>query len=186
MYIDAGNANWRQPAEMAEMVAPYRNAPPIAQFGSVEASVKRAQALEPGMKVGFIAFPGTPYTSEHHYGVFMNGVTPLTSRLYKPVLIDAQTAQITDSRELPWYLTALLVSQPLHFGDYGGLPLQILWAVLDVITIVVLSSGLYLWWARRRVAPVVLAAEDGLPPEGAAMQAPPRRPSLDGATPQLK
>lgn len=43
------------------------------------------------------------------------------------------------------YLTALLVSQPLHFGDYGGMPMQILWALLDIATIVVLGSGLYLW-----------------------------------------
>ncbi|WP_229487531.1 PepSY-associated TM helix domain-containing protein [Pseudoduganella lutea] len=147
-----------QSTEMAEMVAPYRNAPPIAQFGSVEASVKRAQALEPGMKVGFIAFPGTPYTSEHHYGVFMHGDAPLTSRLYKPVLVDAQTTEVTDSRDLPWYLTALLVSQPLHFGDYGGPVLQFLWAVLDVLTIFVLGSGLYLW--LKRGVPVPVRATD--------------------------
>jgi uncharacterized iron-regulated membrane protein len=46
-------------------------------------------------------------------------------------------------------LTALLVSQPLHFEDYGGMPMQVIWAVLDVMTIVVLGSGLYLWWGRR-------------------------------------
>ena len=51
---------------------------------------------------------------------------------------------------MPWYLTALELSRPLHFGDYGGLPLKIIWAVLDLITIVVLVSGLYLWLARRR------------------------------------
>ena len=38
--------------------------------------------------------------------------------------------------------------QPLHFADYGGLPLKILWAILDLITIFVLVSGLYLG-ARR-------------------------------------
>jgi uncharacterized iron-regulated membrane protein len=47
--------------------------------------------------------------------------------------------------------SALLVSQPLHFGDYGGMPLKILWAVLDLITIAVLISGLYLWWKKRHV-----------------------------------
>ena len=62
----------------------------------------------------------------------------------------AQTAEITDSRELPWYVTALLVSQPLHFGDYGGMPMKILWALLDAITIVILGSGVYLWLARRK------------------------------------
>jgi len=41
------------------------------------------------------------------------------------------------------------VSQPLHFGDYGGLPLKIVWALLDLIAIVVLGSGVYLWLGRR-------------------------------------
>ncbi|WP_277052480.1 DUF4880 domain-containing protein [Zestomonas thermotolerans] len=54
--------------------------------------------------------------------------------------------------ERPWYMDALAMSQPLHFGDYGGRPMQILWALLDVLTIVVLGSGLYLWWVRRRAA----------------------------------
>jgi uncharacterized iron-regulated membrane protein len=30
------------------------------------------------------------------------------------------------------------------------LPLKILWAVLDLFTIVVLGSGLYLWLGKRR------------------------------------
>jgi uncharacterized iron-regulated membrane protein len=81
----------------------------------------------------------------------VRGETALTSKLLKPVLVDAESGQVTDVRDLPWYLTALLVSQPLHFGDYAGLPLKIIWALLDIITIVVLGSGLYLWWAKRRV-----------------------------------
>jgi len=42
------------------------------------------------------------------------------------------------------------LSRPLHFGDYGDLPLKILWAVLDLLTILVLGSGLYLWLGKRR------------------------------------
>ncbi len=30
-------------------------------------------------------------------------------------------------------MTTLLLSQPLHFGDYGGMPLKILWALLDLL-----------------------------------------------------
>jgi uncharacterized iron-regulated membrane protein len=47
-------------------------------------------------------------------------------------------------------VSALFVSRPLHFGDYGGLPLKILWALLDIVTILVLGSGVYLWLGRRR------------------------------------
>ena len=136
--------------QMSEMTAPYKGLPPPTKFASLQASVDAAQAREPNMRLGFIAFPGTDFSSPHHYGMFMRGDSPLTSRLFKPVLIDAQTAKLTDSREVPWYLATLLVSQPLHFGDYGGMPLKIIWLILDLITIVVLWTGLMLWWKKRK------------------------------------
>lgn len=134
--------------EVAEMVQPYKGQSPPSAFGSLQHSVDAALALEPGMAVGFIAFPGTTFSSPHHYGVFLRGDSAITSKLYKPVLVDARTSAVTDSRSLPWYVTALLLSQPLHFGDYGGRPMQILWALLDIATIIILCSGLYLWLRR--------------------------------------
>jgi uncharacterized iron-regulated membrane protein len=56
-------------------------------------------------------------------------------------------------------MNALLLSQPLHFGDYGGVPMQWLWAALDVLTIIVLGSGLYLWLGKRGPVRKVLAAD---------------------------
>ena len=137
-----------QYTEVAAMIAPYKGMPTPSKLGSMEKAMANATAAEPAMQVGFVAFPGTAFSSPHHYGIFMHGNQPLTSRLYKPVLVDAQTSEITDRRELPWYLTALLVSQPLHFGDYGGGWLQFLWAMLDIAAIVVLGSGIYLWLKR--------------------------------------
>lgn len=129
---------------------------------SVDQAVAAAREAMPGMKPSFVAFPGNPFSSKSHYAVFMRGETPLTSRLLRPALVEAETGKLTDSRELPLYAKALLVSQPLHFGDYGGMPLKIIWALLDVATIVVLITGLYLWVVRirrRRAArPVIRAA----------------------------
>jgi uncharacterized iron-regulated membrane protein len=118
----------------------------------------------------FIAFPGSFFTSKNHYAVFMRGASPLTSRLLKPALIDVETGKLTDSRELPWYVATLLVSQPLHFGDYGGLALKIVWAVLDVITILVLATGLYLWLRRRKsrvsITRMIAVSSQGPQPAG--------------------
>ena len=102
------------------------------------------------MTPSFVAFPGTVFSSKSHYIVFLKGDTPVTSRLLKPALIDAETGKLTDSRDMPWYVTTLFISQPLHFGDYGGMPLKILWALLDVLTIIVLGTGVYLWLRRRK------------------------------------
>lgn len=142
---------WRADS-LASMLAPYRDAPALTSRAPASSLLEIAAQAAPGMQPDFIAFPGTRFSSEHHYTVFMNGSSHLTSHLFTPVLIDAQTLQVTAVGERPWYMDALGLSQPLHFGDYGGRPMQILWAVLDVLTIIVLGSGLYLWWVRRRSA----------------------------------
>jgi uncharacterized iron-regulated membrane protein len=117
---------------------------------SVQAALETARHAVPGMNIISIAFPGNPFGSPYHYVLWSKGDSSLTSRLFTPVLVDASTGQLSAVVKMPWYLRALEVSRPLHFGDYGGMPLKILWAVLDLITIVVLGSGLYLWLARRR------------------------------------
>jgi len=111
---------------------------------------RNGTASATGYETGLRGVSRLIFSSKSHYGVFMRGNTPLTAKLLKPALIDAATGKLTDTRNLPWYVTALLISQPLHFGDYGGMPLKIIWAVLDVITIVVLITGLYLWLRRRQ------------------------------------
>jgi uncharacterized iron-regulated membrane protein len=139
-----------QSDQMADMIAPYKGLPPPTQLGSLQDSIETAKKAVTDMHLSFVAFPGSMFSSPHHYTVFMKGNTPVTSRLLRPALIDAQTAKLTDTREMPWYVKTLLLSQPLHFGDYGGLPLKILWTLLDLVTIVVLVSGLYLWIKRRQ------------------------------------
>jgi uncharacterized iron-regulated membrane protein len=163
-----------QATEIAAMLEPYKGAAPPTRLASMDAAVKLAESASPGMAVAFVAFPGTPFASPHHYGIYMRGNEAFSSRLYKPVLIDAQTGAITDQRELPWYLTALLISQPLHFGDYGGAWMQFLWALLDVATIIVLGSGLYLWVQRGRAAKRHAQAVA----QGAGMAAPAAAPAL--------
>jgi uncharacterized iron-regulated membrane protein len=140
---------WRT-NELASMVAPYGGKPPPSHTASLDLIVENATKAAAGTKVAFIAFPGTPFSSSHHFAAFMRGDEPLTSRLLKPVLLDAETADVVDTRELPFYLKALFLSQPLHFGDYGGMPLKIIWALLDSFTLVVIGSGLYLYLARWR------------------------------------
>jgi uncharacterized iron-regulated membrane protein len=144
-------AQWRNDS-LAAMVAPYKDAPPLTDRAPATRLLDIAKTTVPGAEPSFIAFPGSRFSSEHHYSVFMKGDTHLTSHLLTPVLIDAKHLTVTAIVSSPWYMDALLLSQPLHFGDYGGMPMKILWGVLDVLTIIVLGSGVYLWWVRRRAA----------------------------------
>ncbi|BEP63296.1 PepSY-associated TM helix domain-containing protein [Variovorax sp. V213] len=164
--------------QLSTLLAPYKNEPtvPVVQRASVQRSMEVALQQAPDMKLSFIAFPGTSFSSPHHTTFFMRGNEPFTSKLLQPVLVDAKTAQVTASPKMPWYLTALLVSQPLHFGDYGGMPMQIIWALLDIATIIVLGSGLYLWLKRGNTVPAPTAA--GRAPQQHGGQQPDPAPAM--------
>ncbi|GAA4807616.1 PepSY domain-containing protein [Olivibacter ginsenosidimutans] len=156
---------WQQ-GQLAEMTAPYSDAKPLHpdSLYSLELATKTAVKAAPHMGLRIIAMPGTMFTSKHHYAVFMKGNTPLTSRLLMPALVDAKTGKLTDMRKMPWYVNALFLSEPLHFGDYGGLPLKMVWALLDIITIAILITGLYLWVSRLKASKAQLARLDNKSP----------------------
>jgi uncharacterized iron-regulated membrane protein len=140
---------WRTNA-LADLTAPYKGRERPETMSSLQSAVDQTKAAAPGRWVQFVAFPGSSYSTNHHFTVFLQGDTILTKHIITPALIDAETGAFADMREMPWYNQALQLSKPLHFGDYGGLPLKILWAVLDIATIVILGSGIYLWLGRKR------------------------------------
>jgi uncharacterized iron-regulated membrane protein len=150
-----------QLTELAEMTKAYagKGAVPPERYGSIDRAMAAARQEIPGNNPQFIAFPGGAFSSQHHYAIFFQGDTPLTERLLTSALVDAETGQFTDARPMPWYVKALALSQPLHFGDYGGLPLKILWAISTAFTIVALGSGLYLWLGKRRAGTDALVRE---------------------------
>lgn len=146
--------NWRN-GELAEMTAQYGGEAPLdpASYGSLDAAMASAQSALPGRSPQFIGFPGGDWSTGHHYAVFFQGDRPLTQHLLTPALIDARNAELTDARDMPVINQALMMSKPLHFGDYGGLPLKLIWAALTLATTWVLWSGLLLW-ARRSPAKI--------------------------------
>jgi uncharacterized iron-regulated membrane protein len=151
-----------QADQLQSMIAAHPGRTAAAARAPLQAAAQTAQSAAPDMRLSFIALPGTPLTSAYDYGFYFSGTSAFSARLFKPVLVDAGNGALIDTRELAWYIKAILVSQPFHFGDYGGLPMKILWALADLVTIVVLGSGLYLWWTRRQRA--VSATGEVAPP----------------------
>jgi uncharacterized iron-regulated membrane protein len=58
-----------QMGQLAEMTAPYRDAPRPETLVSLDRAVATAQEAAPDMRTQFIAFPGTPFSSNNHYGI---------------------------------------------------------------------------------------------------------------------
>lgn len=149
-------AQW-QATELAALAEPFKDQPPVTGPISTAAALAAAQRAQPDMSLTFMAYPGNDFSTPQHFMAFMAGSTPVSSKLLKIVMIDARTSEVVTTGEMPWYVSGLMLSQPLHFGDYGGLGLKIVWLVLDLLTIVVLATGLVLWWKRRAIT-----AEQGL------------------------
>lgn len=141
-------ALWQQ-TELADLMATQREVLPVDRLGSLDVAVDAAIAAAPERVLQFVAFPGGAFSTPGHYAIFLHGNTPLTAHLLTPALVDATNGALVGVLDMPWYVEALSLSRPLHFGDYGGLPLKLLWALLDLATIWVLWTGLMLWLRRE-------------------------------------
>ncbi|WP_149537881.1 PepSY-associated TM helix domain-containing protein [Siccirubricoccus phaeus] len=142
---------WQRTEVQAMLRSWERQPPPSAgEYTSPDAALRVAREALPRMRAVSLVYPGARFGTPYHYLIWAKGNTPLTSRLLSPVLVDARTGRLAAVVHMPWYLRALELSRPLHFGDYGGMPLKIIWGLLDLVTILVLGSGLYLWIGRRR------------------------------------
>lgn len=135
--------------ELADLVTPLEGRPPPTRLASLDAAVRQTVQEAPDMTLQFVAFPGSSFSTAQHYAIFLHGRTPATEHIIMPALVNAESGRFEGLREMPWWVKALSLSRPLHFGDYGGLALKVVWALLDLATIYVLISGLYLW--RKKV-----------------------------------
>ena len=139
-----------QSGDLAAMTAPFKDKPAPKKIVPIDQALLTAQEAWPAHKLKFAIFPGTQLSGEHHYTFFMAEETGVASRVPKLTLIDAATGQLTEARNAPWYIQALFVSGPLHFGDYAGLPLRLIWATFTVLTIILCITGLWLFILKLR------------------------------------
>lgn len=152
-FSNVALAAW-QLTDLAEVRREFSNSPtvdvrqpPVSPERAITAALQRAPS---GWGVSSVIFPGTDYTTPSHYGVLTTGSSGLDARLIKATLVDANTGEVARQIELPFYLQAIFVSEPLHFGDYGGLPLQLLWTACNLLTLFIVGNGAWLFFDRRR------------------------------------
>lgn len=149
-FADPLTNAWRD-GELARMVSAYQGKAPLdpARYASIDRAMAQAKAARPGLSPQFIGFPGGAWSSAHHYAIFFQGDTPVTSHVLTPALVDAETGTLTAMATMPALNQALMLSKPLHFGDYGGWALKLIWAAMTLATMWVLITGLQLWLRKN-------------------------------------
>jgi uncharacterized iron-regulated membrane protein len=136
--------------ELSAVGAPFAHEPVVTDFATVDEAVVQAQAASHGRRWSMVALPGSSFASPRHYSVLLKGREGLDQRMLTMGLVDAKDPSQVEHREFPWYLRALLVCEPLHFGDYGGLPLKLLWLVFTLITLALTTTGVWITLATQR------------------------------------
>lgn len=150
-----------QKTELAAMTARHPE-PLTGPAVPVDRVAAAGQAAFPGKDLAFIAYPGNEYAGSRHFSVVVRGHSELTQRLLSVALVDAETGAVAETAGTPWYMTVLMLSGPFHFGDYGGLPLQIIWALFTIVTAAVTVTGFVVWVKRPRARTVSAGAAAGM------------------------
>ena len=65
---------------------------------------------------------------------------------------------------------------PIHYGEFGGLPIKVLWAFLGLIPSVLFVTGVITWW-RPSKPKAPLAVREELTLAGSAVPEPEEVPS---------
>lgn len=141
-----------QATELTDVRSRYAGAAVDAEHPPVDVDRAYAATLAAapeGWHVISIIYPGTDFSTARHYSALVGG-EGLDKRIFRIALIDAADGSVPVVLQLPWYLKAILLAQPLHFGDYGGLPLKLLWTACTWLTLFITGNGAWLWWDRRR------------------------------------
>lgn len=118
---------------------------PFSQVISIALSAKSDTVIS------YISFPATEYGIPGHYLVLVNGTTNITKRLSDLVVVNAETGKLAEIVELPLYMKIVLLSEPLHFGDYGGRFLKVLWALFTLGSLMVVLLGVYSFFMKRKM-----------------------------------
>src|SRR3546814_4699062 len=86
--------HWKK-TELSALTRANAGGRAVAPNASLDAAVATARTALPGMTLQFVAFPGSGYSTSHHYAVCFHGEQPLTRHLVTPALIDAETGVLS-------------------------------------------------------------------------------------------
>ncbi|MBO9665246.1 MAG: PepSY domain-containing protein [Bdellovibrio sp.] len=134
--------------------------------------VKTSEQALPDSKVDYIAFPDTQFSPPNHFLVVMVGRTPQTERFTQLVVVDAATGMQGEVRQLPWYLKISLASEPLHFGNYGGMILKITWLGFSLLSLLLPILGLAIWARKKKKIAAGSSTETVKLGKGSLLQSP--------------
>lgn len=96
----------------------------------------------------FLSFPDNEFSLDGAFVALMaDKAKGVEQRL---AVVSAYDGEVLRISELPLFLKLLVWSEPLHFGDYGGVSLKIAWSAMGLLLIYLSLSGLKIFLFRTK------------------------------------
>ena len=106
--------------------------------------LEKAKKKASGYEIDFISYPDNEFSLPGTYALLME------SKNDKKIAFIKSNAELeTSVVSLPWYLKALIISEPLHFGNYGGVWLKVFWTIFGLLVGVIPFTGLMNYYLRK-------------------------------------
>lgn len=142
--------NWFSPLTLSRAPSsgpPPAGTPPVPAW---RALIERAQREKPDQHVARVI---PPSSERGAFLVMLSPVSPspvgraqLTS-----VYLDQYTGALLGASELRATSMGDVVMEwvaPLHFGNFGGMPVRIAWLALGLAPVLLVVTGVIMWWTR--------------------------------------
>ncbi len=120
----------------------------IASADSV-LEISREHFSQRDVRITTLLFPGDLQGDDYHL-VLGETRAGLERFVPKALLLHRGSGAVAKELQLPWYIKMLALAQPFHFGNFGGLPMKILYFVLSFTTGGLAVTGYILYFVRRK------------------------------------
>lgn len=107
---------------------------PAADAGAlppIDEAVRQARLARPDIPVTTAIYPGL-LQGPNHYMCFHAHSDSLTQYIPVVTLVPINAPEQVSTLPIPWWVAAVLICVPLHFGDFAGLGMKVVYCVLGL------------------------------------------------------
>ncbi|PYB81141.1 peptidase [Pseudomonas sp. LB-090624] len=135
-----------------------------AQRIDLDEAARLAGLAIPGLAINSVSLPATAYS---HVSLSGPGWYPLMlqSASVNPYTRNVDSQFLISDRSALEFVTESM--RPLHTGDFGGLPIKLIWFFFGLILTLMVFSGLLIWTKRTAQASVAALKRSARTPRGA-------------------